>query len=111
MTTWTVPARVVRVIDADTIVCDLDLGWGVWRHSQHVRLLGIDAPELSTPEGKSAKAWLEGHLHVGDYVAVISEKLDSFGRVLGWVHLYGDPSANLSNILIEVGHAVPRSGK
>lgn len=109
---WTVPGRVVRVVDADTIDCDLDLGWGVWKHNQRVRFLGIDAPEMSTPEGKAAKAFLEYHLRIGDMIVVVSEKLDSFGRVLGWVYLNGDMAGgSLSALLLAAGHAVPRSGK
>jgi micrococcal nuclease len=46
-------ARLVRVIDGDTYVLDIDLGFHV-HTEQHVRLLGIDCPEKNTPAGRSA---------------------------------------------------------
>jgi len=39
-----------RVIDGDTYVLDIDLGFHIWT-TQHVRLEGIDCPEKNTPEG------------------------------------------------------------
>ena len=46
-------ATLVRVIDGDTYVLDIDLGFYV--HTvQHVRLAGIDCPEHNTPEGIAA---------------------------------------------------------
>ena len=42
---WLVHAVIVRVIDGDTVVANLDLGWHTWRHDEHIRLNGIDAPE------------------------------------------------------------------
>ena len=35
--TWTVPATVVRVIDGDTIIVTLDLGWRVYRNDERIR--------------------------------------------------------------------------
>jgi endonuclease YncB( thermonuclease family) len=47
---WLVHAVIVRVIDGDTVVVNMDLGWHTWRHEEHVRLNGIDAPERTEPE-------------------------------------------------------------
>ena len=41
-------AKLVRVIDGDTIDVDIDLGFDVWLKRQRVRLAGIDAPESRT---------------------------------------------------------------
>lgn len=38
-------AEIVRVIDGDTVVADVDLGFNTWRRDEHLRLLGIDSPE------------------------------------------------------------------
>lgn len=43
-------ANVIAVYDADTITVDLDLGLGVWRHGQHIRLWKLNAPELKGEE-------------------------------------------------------------
>jgi endonuclease YncB( thermonuclease family) len=40
---WLVHAIIVRVIDGDTVVVNMDLGWHTWRHDEHVRLHGLDA--------------------------------------------------------------------
>lgn len=101
MTTWTVPATVVRVVDADTLECDLDLGWRITYRAK-VRLAGVNAPEMSTPEGKAARAWVAEVLIA--QVTVVSHSLDKYGRVLGEVRV-GD--WDLATALLEAGHAVP----
>lgn len=35
----------VRIVDANTVVANIDLGFEVWRHNDHLRLFGIDTPE------------------------------------------------------------------
>lgn len=104
MTVWTVPGVCNRVIDADTLVATCDLGWQI-RWVGKVRLLGVDAPELFTPEGLAAKAFVEGLLPPGAGFVLASQKLDSFGRSLGLVWL--PDGSELGARLIEAGHAVP----
>ncbi len=41
-------AKLVRVIDGDTIDLDIDLGFDVWLKKQRIRLAGIDSPECRT---------------------------------------------------------------
>lgn len=103
MNTWTVPAIVRRVIDGDTIVCDLDQGWDTWRVNQRIRLLGVDCPEMNTTEGRMAKQFTADHLPVGTEVTVVSHSLDNFGRVLGVVLL--DGGTPLAGMLLAAGHA------
>jgi endonuclease YncB( thermonuclease family) len=62
---------VTRVIDGDTVVLD---------DQRHVRLRGIDAPELSQPWGREAKRWLEV-LALGREVVLINPKPAAYGRV------------------------------
>lgn len=50
---WTYRARCVRVIDGDTLVVEVDAGFGI-RYEATVRIAGMDAPELPTPEGVAA---------------------------------------------------------
>lgn len=53
------PASDIQVIDGDTIRCDLDLGFHTWRRGETLRLAGINAPEISTPEGRKSKKTLQ----------------------------------------------------
>jgi len=75
------PARLIRCVDADTVVLDLDLGFYQWRLGQPYRLLRINAPELSTAAGKTAKVALETFLS-GKSLLGQTQKSDSFGRFL-----------------------------
>jgi micrococcal nuclease len=43
---YTYTALVTSVYDGDTVTADIDLGFGIWLHSQKLRLLGIDTPEM-----------------------------------------------------------------
>lgn len=74
-------AKLIRCVDGDTVVLDLDLGFNEWRMGQHYRLLRINAPELNDPTdaGIHAKAGLEGFLP-GKSLLAMTQKSDSFGR-------------------------------
>jgi endonuclease YncB( thermonuclease family) len=84
-------AKVVRVVDGDTIILDIDLGFDVVLRNQIVRLYKVDTPECRTRDlkekaaGKLAKKVVDGFVEVGDSV-VVKTKLDGkgkFGRLLG----------------------------
>lgn len=102
--TWTVPATVVRVIDADTIVVDLDLGWRVYRNREHIRVAGINAPERGTTEGRAATQWASKKLPAGLRVLVESQAKPSFERTVGTVALV-DADGNLSDYAAEAVQA------
>jgi endonuclease YncB( thermonuclease family) len=55
-------AELVRVVDGHTAIVDIDLGFFVWHRKTTIRLAGIDAPEINTPEGKAAFDWLKTRL-------------------------------------------------
>ena len=93
MTNWLYqyPAVVLRVIDGDTVLIKVNLGFYIYlEHS--IRFFGVNAPELSTPEGKTAKAQLETLLPVGTNVMFQSHKgkPDKYGRLLGNLFLNGE---------------------
>jgi endonuclease YncB( thermonuclease family) len=80
-------ARIVRVVDGDTVVVRLNHG-----RQRYVRLLGIDAPEISGGAecyGRAAKARLRGILPVGTRVRLVSDptqaRVDRYGRLLRYV--------------------------
>lgn len=110
MTIWTVPARVVRVVDGDTLILDLDLGWKVWRMGERVRLSGINCPEMNTPEGAAARDFTHFTLRTGPLgtvvpdVTFVSRSLDKYGRPLGVVKLAD--GRVLNDLIFDAGHAV-----
>jgi micrococcal nuclease len=103
-TTWTVPARVVRVVDGDTLIMDLDLGWKTWRLGERCRLAGINCPEMNTAEGVAALAFVV-HMLLDPQVTFTSHSLDKYGRPLGHVRLAD--GRILNTLILDAGHAVP----
>lgn len=102
---WTVPATVLRVVDGDTVHLELDLGWHV-TYTASCRIAGINAPELSTPEGQRAKAFAIGALPEGAQVVFRSKRLDKYGRPLGEI-LLGPDRRPFSEAMLAAGLAVP----
>jgi micrococcal nuclease len=106
MIIWTVPATVVRVVDGDTLILDLDLGWRVWRRGERCRLAGINCPELRTDAGHAAVTFVRELLPPMVLSTVIfrSSSLDKYGRPLGDVEL--PDGRDLATVLLGAGHAV-----
>src|SRR5690348_7866111 len=104
MTVWTVPARVTRVIDGDTLVVDLDQGWSSWKMGARVRLEGINAPEMDTAAGKEARAFVSLLVQPGDVITVVSRSLDKYGRTLAVVRL--EDGRILNDLIVDAGHAL-----
>ena len=83
-------ARLVRLVDADTLILDVDLGMHIWLYGQRIRLAGLDAPEASTPEGRAAVAWVQDWLTRHAYSGTVTvrtrkDRSDNYGRLLGTV--------------------------
>lgn len=86
-------AKILKVLDGDTVQIDLDLGFNIVLANQKVRLAGIDTPESRTanteekPRGLLSKKKLQEKLPVGSYAMIETMKPDSnddkFGRILG----------------------------
>lgn len=105
-------AKLVRVIDADTLVFDVDQGLHEWHHGLKVRLFGVNAPEMNTEAGQAARAyvvnWLNDHPQV--IIKTIQDKegvdkSDSFGRYLAIVYTY--QGVSLADELLRDRHAIP----
>lgn len=107
---WRVPCRVVKVLDADTIRVDADLGWGVWKKDLDVRIDGLWSPENSTPEGKAATGWAKTVLPVGLPVTLHSRWVLTFSRVVGSLYLADVAGLPLdyAAVCIDAGHGVRR---
>lgn len=103
-------ARLIRVVDGDTVDLELDLGLDI-RFRQRVRLYGLNAPEHGSPAGEAAttfvRAWFED---VGELFLVQTrkDKREKYGRYLGVIL---SPSMHsLNDALIQEGHAFPWDG-
>jgi endonuclease YncB( thermonuclease family) len=83
-------AMLEKVVDGDTLILFIDLGFDVWR-SQRVRLRGIDAPERNTPAGERAKVFVEEKMRGNRRVVVQTFRIDIYGRYVGDVfYLLGE---------------------
>lgn len=101
-------AKIVRVIDGDTIAIDVDLGFGIWRCGEVVRLLGINAPEMNTIEGRAAKAYVEQWATEHGAACVIQtvkDKREKYGRLLATIYA---GLRCLNDDLVANGHAVKK---
>jgi endonuclease YncB( thermonuclease family) len=93
-------AFVVRVVDGDTVEVKWDNGL-----LDHLRFIGINAPEMDEPGGAEAKSFVETLLlHQMVWVEGDVQERDKWGRYLGYVWLDG----KMVNIqLVKAGFAVP----
>jgi|TARA_R100001082_G_scaffold111105_1_gene93392 micrococcal nuclease len=103
-------AKVVRVVDGDTVDTSIDLGFDI-RIGQRVRLYGINTPECRTRDkdekkaGLAAKARLVEMLKENKNKCVIKTSLDKkgkYGRVLGVLYVN---DVDLNEALVNEGHA------
>jgi len=110
-------ATITRVIDGDTVDCDIDLGFSVVLTKQRIRLYGIDTPESRTRDleekkyGLLSKAFLQGSIQeAGDSITIQTYKdgRGKFGRILG--QLMDSDGNCINDIMCEVGHAAPYFG-
>ena len=82
---------VSKVIDGDTVIV----------RTIKVRLVGLDAPELSQPYGKKSKRFLMERIQ-GKRVTIQTQGEDRYGRTLGVVFLDGQ---NINGQLLAEGLA------
>ena len=105
---YTYKAKCIRVIDGDTIVAEVDLGFNTFRKVK-VRLEGIDAPEIRTRDleekkkGFAAKEYLEDIFSTSKDFTLVSKKVDKYGRCLGTILI---EDININEEMIESGLAV-----
>jgi endonuclease YncB( thermonuclease family) len=122
-------AKVVDVHDGDTVIFDIDLGFGQFLLGRdwdghpllscrvvarsldmsgvgyNYTYRGINAPELSTPEGKIATSYAKALLHTGEIVQVYSTGWDKYGgRFDGAITLVD--GADFGTTMMNAGHAM-----
>ena len=102
-------AKVLNVVDGDTIDVEFDLGFDTYRN-ERIRLTGIDTPEIRTRDleekhrGLCAKERVV-ELILGKEVTIrtIKDKTEKYGRYLGEVIL--EDGVSLNNLLVVEGLA------
>lgn len=100
--------NIKRVIDGDTIVADVDLGFGIWLSEKHIRIYGVNAPEKNTAEGMIAKKFTEEwvtHDTALYILSVVDHKTDKYGRLLGKLYKQvGTTTKGLTEDIIASGN-------
>jgi endonuclease YncB( thermonuclease family) len=100
-------AEVVKLYDGDTFTARVALGWNV-SVTNRVRVNGINAPELATPEGQAAEEYAATLVHPGDTVTLTSHgpngTFDNYGRLLCTVGLAD--GRDFGSLMVESGNAV-----
>ena len=117
-------AKLIKVVDGDTVDVDIDLGFGVWLKDERVRIMGIDTPESRTSDkvekvfGLASKERLKELLGKDCILKTFAAKdgedmKGKFGRILGdfIVEEWEGEERLVTEILIEEGHAVKYHGQ
>lgn len=96
-----------RVIDGDTVIVNVDLGFSVWTR-QRFRLYGIQAPERNTSEGQESKrilaCWLPDNEPV--VVEIIRSPGGKFSKTFDrFVCILHKGQTNINNMLVRKGFA------
>ena len=113
-------AKVTNVVDGDTIVVDIDLGFNVVLSNQSVRLLGVDTPESRTSDKIEKVFGLASKEYAKEFVENCKKQIilrthksddsEKFGRLLGEI-INPESKEVLNNSLIEEGFAVKYLGE
>lgn len=110
MDTYLYKAELVRVVDGDSVILNIDAGFQMWLRGERCRLAGIDAPEIrgvtKCEDGERAADWLQTRLAmIGDRLHVRTHKSpDKYGR---WLVELIDPvhEQTVNEEMVEIGLA------
>jgi micrococcal nuclease len=100
-------AVVVRIVDGDTVILDVDLGFYMYVRMS-CRLSGINCLEMNEPGGSQAKTYLAGILPIASKVLVHSIKPDKYAGRFDGIIVYN--GMNINENLVISGYAVPWTG-
>lgn len=106
-------AKVIRVIDGDTIEVLIDLGFKSFLKDK-LRLARIDAyetrlgqgrDELHKAKGLEAKQWLKMYFEKHDNVYITTSKGGKYGRWIAEVYVEeNDTLININDLIVEKGY-------
>ena len=105
---YTYKAKLIRVIDGDTIEASVDLGFGL-RYQILIRLHGINTPETRTKDLKEKKAGMTAKKRLqelmrecGGIFTLKSHGIGKYGRCIGTLII---KNVNVNMLLLKEGHA------
>ncbi len=103
-------AVVMSVYDGDTCRVDLDLGFGVWKKNEKIRLARINAPEIrgaDRAQGIKARDYLRRMVSGKEIILeTIKDRKGKYGRYLGELWLKEeDRWVNVNDALVKAGLA------
>lgn len=113
---YTYRAKIIRVVDGDTVRADVDLGFRIHVNNEVFRLYGIDTPETQSRGGRvvteeekarglAAKEALKNLIEGRDVaLCTIRDKQGKYGRYLARIFL---DDLDVNQWLLDQGHAVP----
>jgi micrococcal nuclease len=106
-------AKLIEVVDGDTLDLNIDLGFRIWIITR-VRLLGCNCPEMRKATMEAAQAakravqkWFEDRKDLFT-IRTHLDRRDSFGRLL--VEVWDNEGKSLCQYLLDNGYAVPYVG-
>jgi micrococcal nuclease len=117
---YTYNAELIRVVDGDTVIANVDLGFSVWTRA-NIRFYGIDAYESRTRDleekakGLEAKELVQKMMDECEGKFILKSKgIDKYGRSLGIIMIPSESadlgSIDLNQYLVNEGLAVPYFG-
>ncbi len=110
------PCKLIRIIDGDTVLLDVDLGLGFHLTDLRLRLARIDAPELDAVDVTTQRAAIASSLSLQKLLecstlllVTSGDRKDVYGRLIGELFRIdpatGGPGQNASEHQIRTGHA------
>ena len=111
---YTYSAKLIRVIDGDTIDLEIDLGFDL-SIRQRLKLYGVDTPDSRSADSETKQKGLEAKQRLTELlprqfkIITILNKRGKYGRVLGEVFISdknGGKDINVNELMVKEGHAV-----
>ena len=111
-------AKVLNVVDGDTLDLLVDLGFNV-HHQIRVRLNGLNTPESRTSDIREKELGLKAKSFTSDWVvrhpvvhvSTSKDKKEKFGRILALIYSDDIKTACLNEDLIDSGNARAYNGE
>jgi len=104
-------AEVQSVYDGDTCRVDVDLGLGIWIRNEKLRLVRINAPEMTGSDkalGTASRDFLRGLIDGREIIIeTVKDRRGKYGRYLAEIWLGKEGVwINVNDALVAAGHAV-----